>query len=60
MLLTNHLKALKLPTLAREHEKVAFEAGQDRAEYPRYLLHIQSGNRPPTGPHPRPLHDNDA
>ena len=26
VLLANHLKALKLPTFAREHEKVAFEA----------------------------------
>ena len=38
VLLANHLKALKLPTFAREHEKVAFEAAQDRADYPRYLL----------------------
>jgi hypothetical protein len=36
VLLANHLKALKLPSFAREYEKVAFEAAQDRADYPRY------------------------
>ena len=30
MLLANQLKALRLLTFAREHEKVAFEAAQDR------------------------------
>lgn len=38
MLLSNHLKALKLPTFAGEYEKVAMEPTQDRADYPRYLL----------------------
>ena len=40
MLLSNHLKALKLPTFAREYEKVAMELAQDRADYPRYLLRL--------------------
>jgi DNA replication protein DnaC len=31
---------LKLPTFAREHEKVAMESAQDRADYPRYLLRL--------------------
>jgi DNA replication protein DnaC len=31
---------LKLPTFAREYEKVAMEAAQDRADYPRYLLRL--------------------
>jgi hypothetical protein len=31
VLLGNHLKALKLPTFAREYEKVAMESAQDRA-----------------------------
>ena len=35
VLLGNHLKALKLPTFAREYEKVAMESAQDRADYPR-------------------------
>ena len=40
MLLSNHLKALKLPTFAREYETVAMESAQDRADYPRYLLRL--------------------
>ena len=40
VLLANHLKALKLPTFVREYEKVALEAAQDRADYPRYLLRL--------------------
>ncbi len=35
VLLGNHLKALKLPTFAREYEKVAMESTQVRADYPR-------------------------
>ena len=44
VLLTNHLKALKLPTFVREHEKVAMEAAQDQADYPRYLLRFRGWN----------------
>ena len=40
VLLANHLKALKLPTFVREYEKIALEAAQDRADYPRYLLRL--------------------
>ena len=40
VLLSNHLKALKLPTFAREYEKVAIESAQDQADYPRYLLRL--------------------
>jgi DNA replication protein DnaC len=40
VLLGNHLKALKLPTFAREYEKVAMEAAQNPADYPRYLLRL--------------------
>ena len=40
VLLGNHLKALKLPTFAREYEKVAMESAQDRADYPRYARGI--------------------
>ena len=40
VLLSNHLKALKLPTFAREYEKVALESAQDLADYPRYLLRL--------------------
>jgi DNA replication protein DnaC len=40
VLLINHLKALKLPSFAREHEKVALECAKDKADYPRYLLRL--------------------
>ena len=40
VLLGNHLKALKLPTFAREYDKVAMESAQDRADYPRFLLRL--------------------
>ena len=40
VLLAHHLKSLKLPTFAREYEKVAFECAQDQADYPRYLLRL--------------------
>lgn len=40
VLLANHLKVLKIPTFAREYEKVAMESAQDRADYPRYLLRL--------------------
>jgi hypothetical protein len=40
VLLSNHLKALKIPTFAREYEKIAMELAQDRADYPRYLLRL--------------------
>jgi len=38
--LGNHLKALKLPTFAREYEKVAMEAAGSRTDYPGYLLRL--------------------
>lgn len=40
VLLGHYLKALKLPTFAREYEKLALESAQDRADYPRYLLRL--------------------
>jgi DNA replication protein DnaC len=40
ILLGNHLKALKLPSYARDYEKVAMESAQDRADYPKYLLRL--------------------
>jgi len=40
ILLGNHLKALKLPKFAREYDKLAMEAAQDPADYPRYLLRL--------------------
>jgi DNA replication protein DnaC len=40
VLLAHHLKLLKLPTFAREYEKVALACAQDQADYPRYLLRL--------------------
>ncbi len=40
VLLTHHLKSLKLPTFAREYEKVAFECVRAQVDYPRYLLRL--------------------
>lgn len=40
VLLAHHLKSLKLPTFAREYEKVANECTRDQADYPRYLLRL--------------------
>ena len=40
ILLADHLKALKLPSFARDYEKVAFECAQDKTDYPRYLLRL--------------------
>jgi DNA replication protein DnaC len=40
ILLGDHLKSLKLPAFAREYQKVAMEAAEDRADYPKYLLRL--------------------
>lgn len=40
VLLAHHLKSLKLPTFAREYEKVATECTRDQADYLRYLLRL--------------------
>jgi DNA replication protein DnaC len=40
VLLAHHLKSLKLPTFAREYEKVAIDCTRDQADYPRYLLRL--------------------
>jgi DNA replication protein DnaC len=40
VLLAHHLKSLKLPTFAREYEKVAAECTRDQVDYPRYLLRL--------------------
>ncbi|MGD1037428.1 MAG: IS21-like element helper ATPase IstB [Roseiarcus sp.] len=40
MLLAHHLKQLKLPTILREHEKVAREAARDGLDHVRYLLRL--------------------
>lgn len=40
LLLTHHLKQLKLPTVLREYEKVARECAQAGVDHPRYLLRL--------------------
>ena len=40
VLLSHHLKSLKLPTFAREYEKVAAECVRAQVDYPRYLLRL--------------------
>jgi DNA replication protein DnaC len=40
VLLAHHLKQLKLPTVLREHEKVAREAARDGLDHVRYLLRL--------------------
>ena len=40
VLLAHHLKQLKLPTVLREHEKVAREAARDGVDHTRYLLRL--------------------
>lgn len=40
ILLLNHFKALKLPTFAREYEKVGADCAREGVDYPRYLLRL--------------------
>jgi len=40
VLLENHFKALKLPTFAREYEKVGVECASEGIDYARYLLRL--------------------
>lgn len=40
VLLENHFKALKLPTFAREYEKIGIECANEGVDYARYLLRL--------------------
>ncbi len=40
VLLINHFKTLKLPTFAREYEKVGLECAREDVDYARYLLRL--------------------
>ena len=40
LLLTHHLKQLRLPTVLREYDKVARECARDGVDHPRYLLRL--------------------
>ena len=52
ILLRHHLKKLKLPTVLREHEKLARQCASEGVDHVRYLA-----RRPPQGSlrHPRRL-----
>jgi hypothetical protein len=40
VLLEHHLKALRLPTILREYDKVARQCAQEKADFPTYLLRL--------------------
>ena len=40
VLLAHHLKALKLPTILREYDKIASQCAAEGVDYPRYLLRL--------------------
>jgi len=40
VLLSHHLKALRLPVFLREHEKIGLRCAQEKQDYARYLLQL--------------------
>jgi DNA replication protein DnaC len=40
LLLEHHLKALRLPTMLHEYDKVARQCAEEKADFPRYLLRL--------------------
>jgi len=40
VLLEHHLKALRLPTILSEYDKVARQCAAEQVDYPRYLLRL--------------------
>ena len=40
VLLEHHLKALRLPTVLREYDKVARQSAEEKADFPTYLLRL--------------------
>lgn len=40
VLLEHHLKALRMPTMLREYDKVARQCAEEKADFPRYLLRL--------------------
>ena len=40
VLLEHHLKALRLPTILREYDKVARQCAAEKVDFPRYLLRL--------------------
>jgi DNA replication protein DnaC len=40
VLLEHHLKALRLPTMLREYDKMARQCAEEKTDFPRYLLRL--------------------
>lgn len=40
VLLEHHLRALRLPTILREYDKVARQCAEEKTDFPRYLLRL--------------------
>ncbi len=40
VLLEHHLKALRMPTILREYDKMARQCAEEKADFPRYLLRL--------------------
>ena len=40
VLLEHHLKALRLPTMLREYDKLARTCAQEKSTFPQYLLRL--------------------
>ena len=40
VLLEHHLKALRMPTILREYDKVARQCAEEKTYFPRYLLRL--------------------
>jgi DNA replication protein DnaC len=40
LLLTHHLKALKLPTFLREYDRLAKQCAEEGTDFPTYLLRL--------------------
>ena len=42
VLLSHHLKALRLPVFLREHEKVGLLCAKEKQDYSQYLLQLSA------------------
>ena len=51
LLLEHHLKALRLPTILREYDKVARQCAEEKADFPRYLLRLPDFKSSPSTRH---------
>jgi hypothetical protein len=44
VLLEHHLKALRLPTMLREYDKLARTCAVEKVDFPNYLLRLAGGS----------------